>query len=79
MKGDIIMTIAELKDHVYNIVFSGFGHFRYTLCYYGKEYTCVTNDTISVDRINEGDEFGSRGLRQAYESLYEQGVRYIKS
>ena len=69
------MTINDLKNRISNIRFNGYGHFSYTLEYRGKEYACVTNDTISIDRINEGEECGNRGLRQAYMSLYENGVR----
>lgn len=74
------MTIKELQDRIYNIRFSGYGHFSYTLEYRGKKYDCVTNDTISIDRINEGEEWGNKGLKQAYMSLYENGVmNYVKS
>ena len=70
------MTINDLKNRISNIRFNGYGHFSYTLEYRGQKYACVTNDTISIDRINEGEECGNRGMRHAYMSLYENGVRY---
>ena len=72
------MTIRELQNHVYNIRISGYGHFNFTFEYKRKKYECTTNDTISVDRIKEGDEWGNKGLKQAYESLYYEGLRMVR-
>lgn len=46
------MTIKELKNRI-TTSFVGYGHFKVTILYRGKEYSCVTTNTMAIDKIGE--------------------------
>jgi hypothetical protein len=55
------MTTQELKNRI-TIQFAGHGHFKVTIDFRGKKYSCTTNDTMAIDKI--GDE--SKDLKAFY-------------
>jgi hypothetical protein len=44
------MTTKELKDRI-TIRFSGYGNYKVTIEFRGKQYTCTTNNSLAYDRI----------------------------
>jgi hypothetical protein len=46
------MTTSQLKDRI-NTQFAGHGHFKVTIDFRGKEYSCTTTDTMAIDRIGD--------------------------
>lgn len=47
------MTTQQLKNRI-STQFSGYGHFKVTINYRNKTYTCITTNTMAIDKI--GDE-----------------------
>lgn len=47
------MTTNQLKNRI-RTYFAGHGHFKLTIEYRGKIYSCTTTNTMAIDRI--GDE-----------------------
>lgn len=37
------------------ISFSGYGHFKISTTYRGKEYSAITTNTLAIDRYNDDD------------------------
>ena len=56
--------------------FSGYGHYKVTIIYRGKEYKCTTTNMEAIDAAKEGDnEKGRPTRRQAFLSLYNEVKR----
>jgi hypothetical protein len=65
-----------MKDIQLNFV--GYGHYRVTTMYYGKEISCVTTNMRAVDDYNSDDyEKDGRQLRKrrGYNALRGEVVR----
>jgi hypothetical protein len=53
--------------------FSGYGHYKVTIIYRGKEYKCTTTNIEAIDAAKEGDnEKGRPTRRQAFLRLYNE-------
>ena len=46
------MTTTQLKNRI-NTQFAGKGHFKVTIDFRGKEYSCTTTDTMAIDMIGD--------------------------
>jgi len=46
------MTRIELKRRI-STRFAGHGHFKVTIVYRGKDYSCITTNTLAIDKIGE--------------------------
>lgn len=60
-----------------NISFSGYGHFKISTTYRGKEYSAITTNTLAIDRYNDDDSSVLRGKfyttrNQAAQALYNE-------
>lgn len=68
------MTTQELRHRV-NVTFEGYGHYKVTIKYRGKEYHCTSTNTIAVDRMRD-DHNDSESCyptpRQAMQALYDE-------
>ena len=76
------MTLNELREHVVSITWKGWGHYRVTITWRGKEYSTTSNNSLAWDRIKSQDYYldtdkGSEGctLKQAYYAFYEEVKR----
>jgi len=71
------MTTQELKSKV-STSFAGYGHFKVTIDYRGKQYTCTTTNTMAIDKIGD-DTITRDGFytteKQALQSLYDECKR----
>lgn len=47
------MTLKELKDRVSVRRGSGYCSYIITITYYGKEYTCHSNNSLAWDRLTD--------------------------
>lgn len=66
------------KNNYLTITFKGYGHWKIATNYYGKEISCMNNDSLSVDDYNsEEDERDGRELRKkrGYWNLRNQCIR----
>lgn len=66
-----------LKDKYLGSQFKSYGHFRIGFLIRGKEYYCITTNTMAIDRINEELPNVLRGAyyptqEQALSSLYSE-------
>lgn len=48
------MTTQELKSRI-TTRFSGYGHYKVTIEYRGKEYSCITTNMSAIDRIGDDE------------------------
>jgi len=60
-----------------DIQFSGYGHFKVTTTYRGKEYSTVTTNTLAIDRYKDDETAATRGKfyntrNQAATALYNE-------
>ena len=59
------------------IQFSGYGHFKVSTTFRGKEYSTVTTNTLAVDRYKDDETPVTRGKfynsrNQAAQALYNE-------
>lgn len=49
-----------MKKHerINSVTFSGSGHYKVTISYYGKEYTATIDDMTLIDDYKDGDKIG---------------------
>jgi hypothetical protein len=49
-----------MKKHerITAVKFSGSGHYKVTISYYGKEYTATITDMTLIDDYKDGDKIG---------------------
>lgn len=75
------MTLSELKNKV-EIGTCVNGHFKVTIMYRGKKYTCTSTDTLAYDVarawLKEDDTLGTSYYtpKQAYQALYDEVKSY---
>ena len=63
------MTLAQLEERVTIGVVKG-GHFKVTIEYNGKVYSCISTNTMASDCIRYGARNGYT-RKQAFKSLYD--------
>lgn len=71
------MTTAQLKEKV-SFFFAGYGHYKVTITYRGKEYNCTSTDTLAVDSIGFDGHRSDRYYKtdkQALMALYNECKR----
>lgn len=74
------MTLQELKTKVERIEKTGYGHWRVTIKYRNKNYSCTTMNSMAVDATSY-DECERRSsyfyptCRKGYEALYNECLR----
>lgn len=71
------MTTKELKEKV-RVEWRGYGSYKVTISFRGKEYTCITHNSEAYDRIREGEE-GDDGYytyKQALLALWNECKRW---
>ena len=76
------MTLKELKNKV-SIGCCTHGAFNVTITYRGREYTCVSNNTLAYDVIRaflkwDDRKGASYTPTQAYQALYDE-VKYFNN
>ena len=64
------MTLQQLQERV-TIGTCLQGHFKVTIEYRGKLYSCTSTDTMMYDRIRHDDVATGYTEKQAYQSLYD--------
>jgi hypothetical protein len=75
------MTLKQLQEKV-SISWIGYGTYRVTIQYRGKEYSIVTHNSLAYDRIKGSDDWNSDKqvrcgytLKQAYMALWYECKR----
>jgi hypothetical protein len=71
------MTTAQLSQRIIADRTSSYGHYKVTIQYRGKEYSCISTDSMAYDRYN--DEYAKgRGIytqKDALQSLWSECKR----
>lgn len=79
-KPDMAMTLKQLREQVRE-EWVGYGTHRVYIIYRGKEYSCLTHNTIATDRLRHRYERDSRSVegggteKQAYLALWNECKR----
>jgi hypothetical protein len=58
------MTAQELSQRIVADKTSSYGHYKVTIQYRGKEYTCITTNSEAYDRYNDEERKGNRYYSQ---------------
>jgi hypothetical protein len=67
----------QTEKHI-SITQTGHGHYRVTMLIYGKPFSTITTDSISVDEYRDSDS--KRRSNRGYKALYNELMRnYRKS
>lgn len=73
------MTEIELSKRIRSITSCGYGHWRVVIKFRGKEYSCITTNSLAYDMRNwekgEPTNCGYRTRKQALKALYDECVR----
>ena len=74
------MKLQELKDKVQSIEKVGYGHWRVTIKYRNKSYSCTTNNCMAVDATSYDEREKRSGYfyptcKKGYEALYNECLR----
>jgi len=68
------MKTAELSKRITAERTSSYGHYKVTIQYRGKQYTCLSTDSMAYDRYN--DEDSQRGVqRDSLKSFWNETKR----
>lgn len=74
------MTTRELRDRI-TIQKTGYGHWKVTIEYRGRRYSCTTTNSLAVDdtQLEEWERrkntCGYSTCKQAYQALYDECKR----
>lgn len=74
------MTLDQLRAQVRE-EWCGYGTHKVFIIWHGKEYSCLTHNTLATDRLRHRDERDSRCVegggteKQAYVALWEECKR----
>lgn len=73
------MTTKELRDRT-RVERCGYGQYKVTIIFRGKEYTCHSNDSIAYDRLDDPDhserwELYGYNNHRAWQSFYDECKR----
>lgn len=71
------MTQQDLKDRYLGSQFKSYGHFKVGFTIRGKDYYCITTNTLALDRIDDDLKDRENGRiyvtqKQALRSLYDE-------
>lgn len=69
------MTLTELQQRVDVRPTSGYGHYKVTIEYRGKQYSCTTTDSMAVDCIWYGGAKFFYTERKALVALWNECKR----
>lgn len=70
------MTTAQLSQRIEASTTTSYGHYKVTIQYRGKQYSCTSTDSMALDRYN--DEDAKRGFytqRDALKALWRECKR----
>ena len=71
------MTTAQLSQRIIADRTSSYGHYKVTIQYRGKEYSCISTDSMAYDRYNDDNAKG-RGIytqKDALQSFWSECKR----
>lgn len=75
------MTLKQLRSKYQGKTFTGYGHYRVTFEFRGKNISAITTNMTAIDRITCSNEFAPKECRffytekQAYQALYNEVLR----
>ena len=74
------MTLQELKTKVDRIEKIGYGHWKVTIIYRNKKYSCTTTNSMAVDATTYDENEKRSGhfyptCKKGYEALYNECLR----
>ena len=68
------MKTQELAQRIFADKTSYYGHYKVTIIFRGKSYTCISTDSIAYDRYN--DEDAKKGVQKdALKSFWNECKR----
>lgn len=68
------MTTSELSQRIIADRTSSYGHYKVTIQYRGKQYSCISTNSMAYDRYNDDDS--QTGVqRDALKSLWNECKR----
>jgi hypothetical protein len=62
------MTTAQLLQRIDARTTTSYGHYKVTIQYRGKQYTCISTDSMAYDRYMDEDARG-RGIYTQLDAL----------
>ena len=65
----------EKHERIIRVRFSGHGHYKVTISYYGKEYTATITDMTLIDNYKD-DNPDIKDLNWLYEVVKRKSGRY---
>lgn len=73
------MTTKELREKT-NIQWCGYGQYKVTITYKGREYSCHSNNSPAYDRIDDPDhgerwEYCGYTNHKAWQAFYDECKR----
>jgi len=73
------MTTQQLLERIDARKTTSYGHYRVTIQYRGKKYTCISNDSLAYDRHLDTECWYSRGKlytqKEALQTLWNECKR----
>jgi CTP:phosphocholine cytidylyltransferase-like protein len=70
------MTTAQLSQRIIADRTHSYGHYKVTIEYRGKKYSCTTTDSMAYDRYNDEDaKRGHYTQRDALKCLWNECKR----
>jgi hypothetical protein len=69
------MTTQELLNRIDARTTSSYGHFRVTIEYRGKKYSCTTTDSMAYDKHLDEDAKGFHTQKSALKALWNECKR----
>lgn len=58
------MTTQELLNRIDACTTTSYGHYKVTIQYRGKKYSCITTNSEAYDRYNDEERKGNRYYSQ---------------
>ena len=69
------MTTKQLSERVYCGLTTSHGHYKVEITYRGKNYSCVTTNSLAYDYYKDEDASGFYTQREALQSLWDECKR----
>ncbi len=72
------MNTKKLQEKVKFMGIESYGHFKVKITYRNKDYFFTTTNSLAIDRLQDGDEYGYNKFytyKQALKALLEEGKK----
>lgn len=69
------MTTAQLSSRIDARTTTSYGHYKVTIKYRGKQYSCITTNALAYDKYMDEDAKGFYNQRRALLALWNECKR----